>query len=362
MPIQTVESAVQLPILGKIRLGVRKEAKSGALYPSTVEYFVLTDAPEVAKIYGEDPKELDIIFPSDDLDMVLPTWLKWYSAGSKDKTGAIIGGKLNCIGNGPDENGNPGEAKFFAGRDHLTKVIPTRPCKGEGCPDWKNHKGDSQCKQMMRVICILPRVTLYGAYEIDTSSWKSIRSFHSQLRLVQALNKGSFKFIPFKIVREETSTNYIDKDGAQKSSSQFIMFLKPNEDFMLKHGKEVAARLEAFKAAPQILLPASNELIEAPMEDHYPALEVGSMEVETTSQEQVFKAEELLNDPDIVQAFDRLEKMNNTQFSPKNRLIAIRKKEKEADPKAAVLAEIDKAIQNSKPKESTPPVTSGGIM
>ncbi len=70
----------RLPRLGKIRLGIKRLAKSGKEQPAEVDYFVVP--PEVAKVYGERPKELLIMFPVEDVTQIFPQAYKWYGAGA----------------------------------------------------------------------------------------------------------------------------------------------------------------------------------------------------------------------------------------------------------------------------------------
>ena len=54
--IEGTSEITRMPRLGKIRLGVKKTSdKTGAEYPSAVDYFVCPD--EVKSVYGEQPKE-----------------------------------------------------------------------------------------------------------------------------------------------------------------------------------------------------------------------------------------------------------------------------------------------------------------
>jgi len=357
MPIQRISNQVRMPRLGKIRLGVRKEAKSGAMYPSSVEYFVLSDAPGVEEIYGKDPKELDIIFPSDELERVIPTWLKWFAGGVRDKDGNIKGGKLLCVGNGPDEQGNPGTADYYAGRDAITRVVPTRQCMGEQCPDWLDKKGNPQCKPSMQVMVILPRVSFYGVYIIDTTSWNSIQEFHNMLNWVRDRNNGIVRGIPFKIVRETRNLKYVDKkDGKEKNSTQHIMTIKPNEDFIKHFGEEMASRIQsAFHASDRYLLPSSYDVMHETMEDHHPVLEAD------TTPQKIEVAESLVDDKDINYLFDQLEKKTGKQYTRKARVIAIRKKEKEPNVKEAVIATLKQMLPaadvSQEPKPDPEPVS-----
>ena len=75
-PIPGVTDSHWLPRLGKIRLGKKKQGQKG-MYPVATDYFVCPD--EVIKIYGETPRELDVMFPSEKMTLFAPAWYKAYS-------------------------------------------------------------------------------------------------------------------------------------------------------------------------------------------------------------------------------------------------------------------------------------------
>src|SRR3972149_4610760 len=67
MPIEGLSTRRMIPRLGKIHLGYRHAEKG---YPVRTDYFVLPkDHPqfaELVKLFGEKPKELRILIPSED--------------------------------------------------------------------------------------------------------------------------------------------------------------------------------------------------------------------------------------------------------------------------------------------------------
>ena len=76
-PIEGLTNRRQLPRVGKIRLGIKKQAKSGRDYPVATDYFVCP--PEVQKIYGEKPKALDVIIPIEDPEVWASQYYRQYS-------------------------------------------------------------------------------------------------------------------------------------------------------------------------------------------------------------------------------------------------------------------------------------------
>ena len=76
-PIKGISEIVRLPRLGKIRLGIKKENERCFL-PSPTDYFVCPD--EVKKVFGEKPKELRIMFPTENSEQWASQYLRCYSA------------------------------------------------------------------------------------------------------------------------------------------------------------------------------------------------------------------------------------------------------------------------------------------
>ncbi|MFC2010564.1 hypothetical protein ACFLUL_03170, partial [Chloroflexota bacterium] len=77
MPIKGVSEVTRLPRLGKIRLGIKEAGADGILYPTPTDYFVCPD--EVKKVFDEKPKELRIMFPTDDETQWASQYLRCYS-------------------------------------------------------------------------------------------------------------------------------------------------------------------------------------------------------------------------------------------------------------------------------------------
>ena len=89
MPIKGLSEIRRLPRLGVIRLGIKTQTASGAERPMATDYFVCP--PEVQRVYGEKPKELDIKFPINDKEVIFSQYYKQYglSAGLKRKCDGV---------------------------------------------------------------------------------------------------------------------------------------------------------------------------------------------------------------------------------------------------------------------------------
>lgn len=135
-----------LPRLGKVRLGIKViSQKTGKEYPKEVDYFVCP--PEVKAVYGEKPKILDVMFPSENQAEVIPYSYKSYGSNQR----------LKCKGDGE-------EAIWF---NPETKEMEEKKCPCDALE--KN-----ECGKRGHLMVILPKVSLGGVYQIDTGSGTNI--------------------------------------------------------------------------------------------------------------------------------------------------------------------------------------------
>ncbi|MFA5180432.1 MAG: hypothetical protein WC405_03870 [Syntrophales bacterium] len=176
--IKDLSDKRRLPRLGKIRLGVKAvSAKGGKEYPREVNYFVVP--PEVEKVYGDKPTELDVMFPLNDIESVFPQSYKWYG-GSRG---------LKCIGNG----------ECAMRLDEKTQSMRERPCPCELLEQ-------GVCQRRAHLMVMLPKVSMGGIYQFDMGSYHSIIDINSGLDFVQAL-VGRFAMVPLKLRRVPRETN-----------------------------------------------------------------------------------------------------------------------------------------------------------
>lgn len=171
----------RLPRLGSIRLGIKKRSKKGVEYPAEVDFFVCPE--EVKNIYGDQPKELDIMIPINEIDAVFPCSYKYYGSSRG----------LICQGNG--------EVSY--------RVNPeSREMEEQACPCELLDQG--KCKQSASLMVMLPKVSVGGIYQIRTSSYNSIVDIQSGLDYVSAL-VGRFAMIPLTLRRVKTETHHDEK-------------------------------------------------------------------------------------------------------------------------------------------------------
>lgn len=172
----------RMPLIGKIRLGLKKKSsKTGAEYPAETEWFVCPE--EVQKVYGKEPKELEVMIPVNDLESVFPCSYVFYGSSKGVK----------CRGNG--------EMAYRVNDE--TKEMDQVACP---CPLLDEKK----CKQVGRLLFMIPKVSVGGVFQITTSSFNSIVDLASGLDYVAAL-VGRFAMIPLKLRRIKTETHHDNK-------------------------------------------------------------------------------------------------------------------------------------------------------
>lgn len=185
MPIDNLSDRVRIPRLGKIHLGIKATSpKTGAEYPKATDYFVVPD--EVEAVYGKTPRELDIMFPVEDLEQFAPQFLRAYS-----QTQGLV-----CIGDGIKarrkldiETGKMASSKT----ENWTWSEMT--CNAQECPEYSAKK----CRRVLNLLFLLPKVSGLGAWQIDTSSYNSIININSMAKMLKGI-LGRCSMIPLTLV------------------------------------------------------------------------------------------------------------------------------------------------------------------
>ncbi len=169
----------RLPRLGSIRLGIKVQNAKGVEYPKETDYFVCPD--EVKAVFGEEPKQLDVMLPLNEIDSVFPTAYKLYGSGAG----------LKCTGDGETALRADGEGN-----------MEERPCPCEFL------EGDRpKCKQSATLMVMIPSVSVGGVYFIRTSSYNSIVDIQSGMDFVQVM-LGRFSMVPLTLKRVPTETHH----------------------------------------------------------------------------------------------------------------------------------------------------------
>ena len=195
MPIRGWSDKIRLARLGKVRLGIKVQSASGATYPRQVDYFVVneddaTSAESAASfhdVYGAEPRELDIAFPTEDPEEWAGQWLRMYTQSWG----------LACRGNGDVATAKiDPETGTWVNRDSKDFVLREITGCGETCPNYQSKP--QRCRPVMTLSFLLPDVRGLGVWQIDTSSFHSMRAVNSQVKLIKAL-VGRIALVPLKL-------------------------------------------------------------------------------------------------------------------------------------------------------------------
>ena len=199
--IQRLVNRQRLPRIGKIRLGVTvtkevPDRENGGMktvsFPSETPYFVVP--AELAELYGKRPTRLPILFPSDEIDKVLPTRYEIYAGGLLT---------LDCDGENAVSIPKKGpEVRFACERPMGEPGKPTPECK---C--------GAKAKGQLNVIVLGGGI---GTYQITVGGEQRLADLLTQLHIYRE-TFGSLKAvnghpIPFEIVRVP-QTSQIRKGG-----------------------------------------------------------------------------------------------------------------------------------------------------
>ena len=174
--IKGISDLRRLPRLGKIRLGVKGINPKGINYPIEKDYFVVPQ--EVADVYGTAPKELDVMFPVDDPEVVFPQRLIWFGQSKGAK----------CMGDG-EKASRLNDKGFWEERECPCELFKSK-----------------QCQQRAHLLVILPQVNMGGVYQIDCSSYHSIVDLNSGIDYISAL-VGRIAMVPLKLCRVPRETH-----------------------------------------------------------------------------------------------------------------------------------------------------------
>ncbi len=225
--VGNVEGLIQIQRLGKIRLGIKKKsAQSGNEFPSETEHFVCP--PEVTAVYGDTPTQLDAMFPSDDENEIYQEKLAMYGTSQG----------LKCHG-----DGTKAERKNEQTGDWEPVKCP--------CPNLKSHENPKgQCSPQAHLKVILPKVSMWGYYQITT------RSMYARGGILGAIDRmrstlGRIAGIPIKLVRLPKE---ITPKGGKKKTHHILSFvpdLSLAQIMDLRKQPELTA-LPAYDVAPAV--------------------------------------------------------------------------------------------------------------
>jgi hypothetical protein len=260
-PIKGISEIVRLPLLGKIRLGTR-EVRDDITYLIPADHFICPD--EVKRVFGEKPRELRIMFPTENSEQWASQYFRRYSPL----------GRLICRGDGETalvkaDNG----AEQLLSRERFPADLKEIACNPRTCP----HYQCGDCRRVMNLQFLLPDCPGFGVYQLGTSSYHSMRNVNSMVNFTRSIC-GRVSMIPLSLHLVEQG---VDPEGW--SATAYV--LKVTSPYSL-------AKMQRFAQEPPaeaLLLPPPDS--EAP-DDLFPP---GPLKASETSQAPSSPDEKLLD-------------------------------------------------------------------
>lgn len=247
----------RLPRLGTIRLGF-KIKKGNVEYPAELPFFFLPS--EVANLYGFKTADvavgrakelsatradvlkfieenymrlsesLEIMFPINDIGTIFPQAYKRYGSSQGVK----------CMGDGE-------KASTY---DESKKGMVEIPCPCEHLKSDSNPKGE--CTQRANIMCIIPKVSMGGVYQIPVGSYNSIIDINSGLDYTSALI-GRFAMVLLTLRRVPIETHHDNK-------KQVHYTLQVNCNFNADMIDRLRGDTQRVIASAQYLLPPPTDI------------------------------------------------------------------------------------------------------
>lgn len=236
------ERKLAFPEIGQIRKGAPK-GDNGQLGRDLTYFRVEFDEREDAaaqvfkKVYGEQPQEINILFPFNDIDQVFSAYLEAYTAGRMvarsdgEKFIYLIDTKTGEI---KVKNGVP----FTAYKD------------GQAVGSYTDGKGKEQkiyCSAVGRLKVVIPELQRLAYMTVMTSSKHDIANLDAQMNALKQINNGQIAGIPMVLKRRPKKISTPKKDGSRARYTKWMLSIEADPNW-------VKAKLSEFK---HLALPAN---------------------------------------------------------------------------------------------------------
>lgn len=258
----------RFPRIAKIRLGVMKAGNNGD-HPEDCDHFVLTDCPEVAEVYGQQPKELVAMFPSNDVEAIFPTRLEAWRSSRNTGPGGEQKPTLFCGGDGKtaDRVWCGDAQRDSQGWEALEDLAERdRPARGERftmpCPYRNCHfytRNPRACKEVGRLNFVLPQVSWRGTYQIETSGLHGFGNLLDFIHWMRGIYGGEIAWQPFLLKRVPQT---VHPPGGRGAVIKYVLSAElpaepPINLLLPPAAQRLIERRDIVADAPRDLLPAS---------------------------------------------------------------------------------------------------------
>jgi len=228
--------SLSFPEIGQIRKGAPK-TENGQLGKDLTYFRVLFDEKETQAAgmfkqkYGEQPQEINILLPFDEIDRCWDAWLEAYTAG-------------RMVARSDGE-------KFIYLIDTKTGEIlvkdgePFKAYKQTPVGTYKDSKGVDQpieCKPVGRLKVVIPELQRLAYMTVMTTSVHDIANISAQLEALKQVNGGRLAGIPMVLRRRPKKISTPKKDGSRARYAKWMLSIEADPGW-------VRAKLLDFKHA-----------------------------------------------------------------------------------------------------------------
>jgi hypothetical protein len=246
---------LSFPEIGQVRKGAPKNEK-GQLGKDLTYFRVEFDEreAEAEKVfrakYGNQPQELNILLPFDDIERTWDAWLEAYTAGRM--VARSDGEKFLYL-----VDTKTGEMKVKDGQPS----IAYKPGPVGTYTDGKGKEQPIECKPVGRLKVVIPELQRLAYMTVMTTSVHDIANISAQLEALKTVNNGRLAGIPMVLRRRPKKISTPKPDGTRARYTKWMLSIEADPGW-------VRAKLLDFKHAALPgngldLLPAGEDTIDS---------------------------------------------------------------------------------------------------
>ena len=268
MPIKDLRKRnLAFPQIGTIRKGAPKgEGRPG----KDLTYFRVEINPletkaieDFNKAYPDEPRDLNISFPFNEIEKLWDCWYEAYTAGAMY---AQADGEIYVY----LKDGVTGEILVKDGIE-LSTGKPKKFVKDEPATHYLDAKGKDKplhCKPAGRLRVMIRELSRLAYFTVITGSWGDIENITDQLEGLHYLSKGNLQGLPITLKRRPQMVSTPGKDGKRVRREKWLLQLEADPYWAEERMKE----LEYLRRPA---LPAGEDVAKVELEEasHAPDVE-----------------------------------------------------------------------------------------
>lgn len=259
----------RIPRVGKLRLGIKIERMrddgSAFSYPSKVDYFVVNEDASTSRqsaesfhaVYGDEPRELDIVLPAPRTEDVLEGAYRQYGTGGKLKR-KCTGPDGQCVTR--DDAGEWNAGPCWCEANNLPVEVKNK--KGEMV------KNPERCQLRYTLTVMLMRVAGVGCWQLDTGSIMAGEGLTASLRMLEQFRghlqgaQATLRVVPKQVAPGgKATTVYIVELGSLDITPQQALAIAS------ENAQRVALPASSLDDEPDPLLDAAQAEEATPLDD-----------------------------------------------------------------------------------------------